>query len=128
MLNTLIVDDDPVFRQIVREILISKFSPISVSDAANGKEALQEFDTHRPDIVFMDIKLSDTNGIELTRKLKELDPKVPIVILTNHDILQYREAAFEHGADYFISKASTIENEIEAAVQSACFSRNQIAK
>ena len=128
MLNTLIVDDDPLFRQIVREILISKFSPISVSAAEDGKEALQEFDMHRPDIVFMDIQLPDINGVELTRKLKELDPKVPIIILTNHDIPQYREAAFENGADYFISKASTIENEIESAVQSACSSRNQVAK
>jgi DNA-binding NarL/FixJ family response regulator len=125
MLKTLIVEDDPMFCQIVREILISKFPSMSVKRAGDAREAFQKFDTYRPDIIFMDIKLPDINGIELTKRMKALNPKVAVVILTNHDTPQYREAAFQSGADYFISKASTIENEIEAAVRSASSSPNQ---
>ncbi len=125
MFETLIVEDDPLFRQIVKEILASKFPFMCVRQAAHGREALQKFDSHHPDIIFMDIKLPGMNGLELTKRIKGSNPEVLVIILTNHDTSQYRKAALECGADYFISKASTIEDEIETAVRSAFSSRNQ---
>ena len=110
-----------MFRQIVREILASKFPFMCVRQAAHGREALQKFESHHPDIVFMDIKLPDMNGLELTKRIKGSNPEVLIIILTNHDTSQYRRAALECGADYFISKASTIDDEIETAVRSRSF-------
>ena len=126
MLDALIVEDDPLFRQILKEILISRFPSISIKEAAHGVEALQKLDMNGLDLVFMDIKLPGMNGLELTKKIKESHPSIPVIILTNHDTPEYRKAALECGADYFISKASSIEQEIEMAVQSvSARGRNQ---
>lgn len=118
MFKALIVEDDPLFRKILKEILASRFPTISIKEAAHVVEALQKLDVNRLDLVFMDIKLPGMNGLELTKRIKESHPSVPIIILTNHDTPQYREAAFQYGADYFISKTSSIGEEIEAAVRS----------
>ncbi len=118
MFKALIVEDDPLFRQILKEILASRFPSISIKEATRGVEALQKLDLNRLDLVFMDIKLPGMNGLELTKRIKESYPGIPVIILTNHDTPEYRKAALECGADYFISKASSIEREIEMAVQS----------
>ena len=126
MFKALIVEDDPLFRQILKEILASRFPSISIKEAAHGVEALQKLDMNGLDLVFMDIKLPGMNGLELTKKIKESHPSIPVIILTNHDTPEYRKAALECGADYFISKASSIEQEIEMAVQSvSARGRNQ---
>jgi CheY-like chemotaxis protein len=118
MFKALIVEDDPLFRQILKEILASRFPSISIKEAAHGVEALRKLDMNGLDLVFMDIKLPGMNGLELTKRIKESYPGIPVIILTNHDTPQYREAALECGADYFISKAASIEQEIEMALQS----------
>jgi DNA-binding NarL/FixJ family response regulator len=118
MFKALIVEDDPLFRQILKEILASRCPSISIKEAAHGVEALRELDMNHLDLIFMDIKLPGMNGLELTKRIKESHPGIPVIILTNHDTPEYRKAAFECGADYFISKASSIEQEIEMAVQS----------
>jgi DNA-binding NarL/FixJ family response regulator len=118
MFKALIVDDDPLFRQILKEILASRFPSISIKETAHGVEALRKLDMNHLDLIFMDIKLPGMNGLELTKRIKESHPGIPVIILTNHDTPEYRKAALECGADYFISKASSIEQEIEMAVQS----------
>jgi DNA-binding NarL/FixJ family response regulator len=52
----------------------------------------------------MDIRLPDANGLELTRLIKKLNPDIDVVILTNYDMDEYREAAFQIKADHFVSK------------------------
>ena len=126
MFKALIVEDDPLFRQILKEILASRCPSISIKEAAHGVEALQKLDMNGLDLVFMDIKLPGMNGLEVTKRIKESHPSIPVIILTNHDTPEYRKAALECGADYFISKASSIEQEIEMAVQSvSARGRNQ---
>jgi len=115
-MRILVVDDDPLFQNIIGDILSSNFASISVSEAHDGAEALAEFRHHSPDLVFMDIQLPTMNGLDLTKQLKTIDPDVHIVILTNHDNREYREAASECGVDHFISKASSIEKEIVEAI------------
>jgi DNA-binding NarL/FixJ family response regulator len=56
-------------------------------------------------MIFMDINLPGENGLEATRKIKARHEHTLIVILTGHDIPEYRQQAFRNGADYFISKA-----------------------
>jgi DNA-binding NarL/FixJ family response regulator len=118
MFEVLIVEDDPQFRQILKEILTSLVPSASIMEETHGVEALPLFAAHRPGLVLMDIKLPEMNGLELTKRMKDVDPGVPVIIITNHDTPEYRQAALECGADYFISKASSIGEEIERAVQS----------
>lgn len=117
MFEVLIVEDDPLFRQILREILASRFPSVSIMEEAVGTEALRLFSAHRPAVVFMDITLPGMNGLELTKRMKDADPRIPVIIITHHDTPEYRQAALECGADDFISKASSIEEEVERAVR-----------
>jgi DNA-binding NarL/FixJ family response regulator len=125
MFEVLVVEDDSLFRQILKEILTSRFQSISIRDEAHGAEAFQRFTAHRPGVVLMDIKLPGVNGLELTKRMKAVDPSVPVIIVTNHDTPEYRQAALECGANYFISKASSIEEEIERALRFVFAQRSQ---
>jgi len=91
---------------------------MDVGESAGGKEILQKIDLRRPDLIFMDIKLPGESGLELTRKIKTDHPTIIIIILTSYDLPEYREAAREHGADYFLSKGSSTGEEILALVES----------
>jgi len=115
----LVVDDDPVFRAILREILSDKFAGFDVLEAGSGSEALRATEKHAPILVFMDIGLPDLNGLQLTETIKSLHPTVGVVVVTNHDTPEYRAAADESGADGFLSKNSSIASEIEAIVNAA---------
>jgi len=114
----LIVEDNPIFRQIMKEILSSGFPSVALIEAANGQQALEQFDNDKPGLVFMDISLPDVNGLKLTERMKESNPEVIVVIMTNHDTPEHRDVAFEAGADSFISKSSNIDAEVQAAVRS----------
>lgn len=118
-MRILVVDDEPIFRDIVKDIIHSNFTTISVLEAHNGTEALSEFYKSSIDLIFMDIQLPTTNGLRLARQLKAINADVPIVILTNHDTLEYREAASECGVTGFISKASSMEKEIVEVIRLA---------
>ena len=94
------------------------FPTVAVDEAADGDEALQEVDAFLPDLIFMDIKLPGENGLELTKKIKAAHPIITIFILTNYDIPEYREAAFQYGADRFLAKTSLNRMELEELVKS----------
>jgi CheY-like chemotaxis protein len=69
-LRILIVEDNPSFRQILRENLQTSFPAIAIDEVADGAEALQKVDSFLPDLTFMDIQLPGENGLQLTRKVK----------------------------------------------------------
>ena len=106
MQKVLIVDDNAIFRELLRETLYSRFPSLIIYEAKDGKEALEQAGTFHPDLIFIDIGLPDKNGLEVTRLIKDQNPGVGVVILTNDDQLEYREAASHIGVDHFVSKDS----------------------
>jgi len=108
MQKILIVDDNALFRKLLRESLYSQFPSLIIDEAKNGKEALEQVLTFHPDLIFMDIRLPDGNGLEVTRLIKEQNPDVSVVILTNYDLVEYRDAAFHVKADHFVLKDSFV--------------------
>ena len=116
--KTLIVEDNANFRQTIKEILISKFPFMSIKHAADGREALLKLANQQTDLIFMDIELPGKSGLVLTKKIKKAYPHTIIIILTHHDLPEYREAAYQNGAQYFLSKESTNANEIVELVES----------
>jgi DNA-binding NarL/FixJ family response regulator len=87
-----------------------------VDEAENGEEAMQKVEDSLPHLVFMDIKLPDENGLEVTRKIKARYSEIRVIILTSYDLPEYREAADQYGADYFLAKGSSSREEIMALV------------
>jgi DNA-binding NarL/FixJ family response regulator len=116
--RTLLVEDNAAFRQTLLDILSAQFPSIVIEEAADGKEAFQKIESALPNLIFMDIKLPGENGLQLTQKIKAKHPEVIIIMLTSYDLPEYREAAYQYGANYFIVKGSSTNEEILAMVGS----------
>ncbi len=116
--RTLIVEDNPLFRQTIAEILRSQFPSMILEEAEDGKAALQKIEREMPDLIFMDVKLPGENGLHLTEHIKKKYPQVTVVILTSYDWPEYREAAFKFGANYFLMKGSSTNREIVELIES----------
>jgi DNA-binding response OmpR family regulator len=104
----LIVDDEPQIRMLLGEFLSDHFD---VAFAANGKEALINTKTYRPDIILMDIMMPEMDGLETCKVLRENDETrhIPLLMLTAANTSQERIRAFNLGADDFISKPFEVD-------------------
>ena len=114
----LIVEDNDIFRQALRNLLSSRYPSMSFKEARDGRETLNEMSDFDPDLIFMNIKLPGGNGLELTGKIRAVNSEAKIIILTSHDLPEYREAARAGGADYFLTKTSSKASEIYALIDS----------
>lgn len=123
MFRTLIVEDSAFYRQLLKEALNSRFPSMDIFEATDGEKVLQKIEALRPDLVFMDIKLPGESGLELTQKIKTQYPEIIIIILTAYDIPEYREAAYQYNANYFLTKGSASKENILALVESALSDR-----
>jgi DNA-binding NarL/FixJ family response regulator len=118
MFTTLIVEDNSTFRQSLKEVLCDQFPDMCVVEASNGQETLSQFARFVPPLVFMDIRLPNGSGLDLTKKIKADHPETVVVILTSYDLPEYREAALRHGASHFLTKGSVTSDELAALVRS----------
>lgn len=109
MCKTLIVDDNVSLRQMLKESLRSRFPTMEIEEEPDGRALFGKIDSFHPRIVFMDIRLPGENGLELTKKIKEKYPDIIIVILTSYDLPEYRQAARDSMADYFVLKDSSVQ-------------------
>jgi CheY-like chemotaxis protein len=109
MKRILIVEDNAYFLQFLKETLLSRLPSMEILEAANGEEAFQKIGVLPPDAILMDLRLPGENGLELTRKIKARYPDIIVVILTNYDLPEYREAAYQSGANHFLSKESFLK-------------------
>jgi CheY-like chemotaxis protein len=116
--NILLVEDNVTFRRVLKQSLHECFPCMTIAEAVAGEEALRKIDTLLPNLIFMDIKLLGENGLELTRKIKATHPETPIIILTSYDVLEYRQAAYESGADSFLVKVTFTLGELITMVES----------
>jgi DNA-binding NarL/FixJ family response regulator len=114
--NLLIVDDNPIVRETTRSFLEFKFPALEVNEAKDGKDAFSRIREHLPNLILMDIRLPGENGLKLTRRIKDLYPQIVIVIFTSYDLPEYRKAAFENGAKFFLSKSSLHDKKLIAAI------------
>ncbi len=118
MFKTMLVEDSPSFRRVLKDHLKNQFPSMDIIEAGDGVEAFQKINSNLPDLVFMDIHLRGENGLELTRKIKADYPNIIIIILTNYDLSEYREAATRNKADYFFAKDEMVTDGIFKLVKS----------
>lgn len=114
-MKTLIVDDEPIARQVLRDALEALPEVIVVGEAENGKQALQRVGELKPDLMFLDLQMPVMGGFEVVRKLTRAQPPV-VVIVTAFD--QHAIQAFEAGAiDYLLKPVSDVR--LQKAVERA---------
>jgi DNA-binding NarL/FixJ family response regulator len=113
--RVVIADDQTLVRGGFRMILNSAGIPV-VAEAANGKEAVAAALKHRPDVVLMDIRMPEMDGLEATRRILASRPgqDVRVIVLTTFDLDQYVYAALTAGASGFLLKDVSPEHLVAA--------------
>jgi YesN/AraC family two-component response regulator len=114
-MKILIADDSSLLRDRIKSLLNSLNNDPEVYEAENGVDALHLIREKKPDLVILDIRMPEMNGIEVLKKIRELKMKTKVCILTNYPYPQYKKRCFEAGADYFLRKTEDFE-EIEIIV------------
>ncbi len=117
-ITALIVEDNLIFRQALKARLRNQFPSIEVEEASEGNEALQKVAASRPQLIFMDVRLPGENGLEITKKVMANHPETVVIILTDFDIPEYRNAASQCGAKYFFAKESSDWRKVDTVIRS----------
>ncbi len=103
-IKVVIADDQALVRGGFRMILDAKEDMEVTGEAADGAEAIALVEEHKPDVVLMDVRMPNTDGIEATRRIVASGSAARIIILTTHDIDEYVFAALRAGASGFLLK------------------------
>ena len=121
MADILIVEDSAAFRETLKRIVLLRFPSLQIVEAKDGKEAIEKTSEAPPRLIFMDVSLPGENGFQLTKKIKAAHPEIPILIMTIYDSQEYRETAYDSGADFFLSKKTSTAADILTKVESILF-------
>ena len=103
-IRILTVDDHPVLREGIAAVLASEQDMILVAEASNGREAVEQFRTHRPDVTLMDVQMPEVNGIDAIVKIREEFPDARIIVLTTYTGDAQAARAFKAGAYGYLLK------------------------
>lgn len=116
-LRILIVDDQQRARHSLMALLATRFQLAETCEAANGMEAVRSVEECKPDIVLMDARMPEMDGIEATRIIKAKTEHTPVIVLSMY--LEYQGAALTAGAVAFITKGDPPERLLEALTKAS---------
>ncbi len=104
-INTvLVVDDHSLVRTGVANIISHEPDLQVVAEAANGLEAVHEFEKHRPDVTLLDLRMPVMEGVEAVRQIRERDPHAKVIVLTTYDTDDDISRALKAGAKAYVLK------------------------
>jgi DNA-binding NarL/FixJ family response regulator len=112
--RVLLVDDDDLMRAGLKAVLSSDDTIEAVGEASDGREAVRRVIELRPDVVLMDVRMPDLDGIAATREVLSLAPETKVVILTTFEDDEYVFGALNAGASGFLLKRTRPEELIAA--------------
>jgi DNA-binding NtrC family response regulator len=116
--RVLVVDDEPLMRQMVRRILVSKGYCVETSGSA--ADALEKLATAGFDMVITDLSMPEVDGLDLLAQIKEQWPDVGVIMMTGFGDARTADKARARGADEYITKPFN-SREIEVIVERVCW-------
>jgi DNA-binding NarL/FixJ family response regulator len=103
-IRVIVVDDQSMVRAGFRMLLTGETDIEVVAEAGNGRDAIAKTARLRPDVVLMDIRMPEIDGLEATRRIVAADPSARILVLTTFDLDEYVYEALKAGASGFVLK------------------------
>lgn len=109
MIKLVIADDNPLIREGIKRELSNSADIEIVGMASTGKEAIQLSIKHNPDIVLMDIRMPEMDGLEAAKKIKEINKNVKVIISSSHFEQEYLQKAMEYNCNGYVDKDTETE-------------------
>src|SRR3984957_6050335 len=99
-------DDHPLLRQGIAGLVADQSDMKMVAEASNGREAIQQFRTHRPDVTLMDVQMPEMNGVDAMVAIRDEFPEARIIVLTTYTGDAQVLRALKAGARAYLLKNS----------------------
>lgn len=116
MIKVMIADDQELMRESL-QILLSTKDDIQICGLAkDGEEVLQLVAKEQPDVILMDIRMPQMNGVQCTKQIKEHYPQIAVIVLTTFDDDEYIYDALKYGASSYLLKGVSLEELYQAIV------------
>jgi DNA-binding response OmpR family regulator len=113
MAKLLIVDDEPDVREFAKKFFIKR--KLQVATAATGEEALKQAEEFKPDLALLDVRLGGIDGLEVLKKIKEINSNIRVIMVTGVNDAEVMQKAKDLGAINYIHKP-LILSELEKIV------------
>jgi len=117
MLRILIADDHTVVRKGLKQILIEEFKSATIEEVTDGEGLLKKVMKEEWDVIVSDISMPGRSGLEVLQQIKELHPKLPVLILSVHPEDQYAIRVLKAGASGYLNKDSAPDELVKAIHQ-----------
>lgn len=125
MSNILIIDDEKAIRKTLSEIL--SYEGYKIEEASDGEEGLKKFRERSYDVVLCDIKMPRLDGLEFLDKAREVNPDVPVIMISGHGTIETAVEAVKKGAYDYISKPPDL-NRLLITIRNAKDKTNLVAE
>jgi len=118
-IKVLLVDDHAIMRDGIKALLSIHDDIEIVGEASEGKEAIEIAQELMPDVAIMDIGMPGMDGLEATRRLTKRNPRIKVLVLTQHDNKEYILSTIKAGAAGYVPKKA-LGSELVSAIRAVC--------
>ncbi|MDR2232811.1 MAG: response regulator transcription factor, partial [Tannerella sp.] len=115
-IRLLYIEDDQAMRYAIKNELEDKITGYEVIEAVNGLEGLKLFAETKPDIVVTDLEMPVMDGMEVVKRIREVDARIPILITTSKQEAKFVSVGYEAGTSYYIKKPF-VASELDAHIK-----------
>lgn len=116
-IRILIVDDHPILREGIAAVLANETDMVLVAEASNGREAIEQFHAHHPDVTLMDLQMPIKNGTDAIFAIRQDFPDARIIVLTTYSGDAQAVRAFKAGASGYLLK-NMLRKELTETIRS----------